>query len=160
MKSSEIGKIAIALWVLTLVTLGYLFYFGNTTRSLDNRVAIHLTLAERQLVLTEMRALLSGVNGMLLGLGSKDYEGAAKAAETVGMGLVASLENQEKTILLKLPVEFKKLGFGTHEKFDEISVKIRRKDEIHSLLKEMNELTKNCIACHATYKIEVDSENK
>ncbi|PJZ84863.1 hypothetical protein [Leptospira harrisiae] len=160
MNSKIIGKLAIGLWFVTIITLGYFFYFGSTSRSLDNRTAIHLTPAERQLVLTEMRALLTAVNGMLSGLADKDYEGAAKAADAVGMGLVASLENQEKTILLKLPVEFKKLGFGTHEKFDAIAVKIRNKQEIHSLLKEMDELTRNCVACHASYKIEVDTNEK
>ncbi|MGE8720734.1 hypothetical protein ACO2KH_05310 [Leptospira terpstrae] len=160
MYSNSIGKIAIGLWIVTVITLGYFFYFGNTSRSLDNRTAIHLTPAERQLVLTEMRALLTAVNGMLSGLADKDYESAAKAAEAVGMGLVTSLEHQEKTILLKLPVEFKKLGFGTHEKFDDIAAKIRKKQEIHSLLKEMDELTRNCVACHVSYKIELESEKK
>ncbi|EMJ87996.1 hypothetical protein [Leptospira meyeri] len=160
MNSKLIGKFAIGLWIVTVITLGYFFYFGSTSRSLDNRTAIHLTPAERQLVLTEMRALLTAVNGMLSGLADKDYETAAKAADAVGMGLVASLEHQEKTILLKLPVEFKKLGFGTHEKFDAIAIKIRNKQEIHTLLKEMDELTRNCVACHASYKIEVDSNEK
>ncbi|EOQ96456.1 hypothetical protein LEP1GSC195_2931 [Leptospira wolbachii serovar Codice str. CDC] len=160
MNSKSIGKIAIGIWIVTFITLGYFFYFGSTSRSLDNRTAIHLTPAERQLVLTEMRALLTAVNGMLGGLADKDYEGAAKAADAVGMGLVASLEHQEKTILLKLPVEFKKLGFGTHEKFDAIAAKIRKKQDIHTLLKEMDELTRNCVACHASYKIELDSEKK
>jgi hypothetical protein len=160
MNSKSIGMAAIGLWVVTILTLGYFFYFGNTSRSLDSRTAIHLTPAERQLVLTEMRALLTSVNGMLSGLGDKDYERAAKAADAVGMGLVASLEHQEKTILLKLPVAFKKLGFGTHEKFDEMAVRIRQKQDIQILLKEMDVLTRNCIACHATYKIEVDSDHK
>jgi hypothetical protein len=160
MKHLRLAKIAILLWILTIITIGYFFYFGNTSKSLDTRTSIHLTPAERQLVLTEMRALLEAVNGMLSGLGEKDYEKAAKAADAVGMGLVASLEHQEKTILLKLPVSFKKLGFGTHEKFDTIAAKIRKKEEIHSILKEMDDLTKNCVACHAGYKIELDTEKK
>ncbi|TGM47384.1 hypothetical protein EHQ92_05540 [Leptospira biflexa] len=160
MKHLRLAKIAILLWILTIITIGYFFYFGNTSKSLDTRISIHLTPAERQLVLTEMRALLEAVNGMLSSLGEKDYEKAAKAADAVGMGLVASLEHQEKTILLKLPVSFKKLGFGTHEKFDAIAAKIRKKEEIHSILKEMDDLTKNCVACHAGYKIELDTEKK
>ncbi|MCW7505343.1 hypothetical protein [Leptospira paudalimensis] len=160
MKHLQLAKVAILLWLFTMITLGYFFYFGNTTKSLDTRTAIRLTPAERQLVLTEMRALLEALNGMLSGLGEKDYEKAAKSADAVGMGLVASLEHQEKTILLKLPVSFKKLGFGTHEKFDEIASKIRKKEEIHTLLKEMDELTKNCVACHAGYKIELETEAK
>ncbi|XDD46870.1 hypothetical protein AB3N60_01880 [Leptospira sp. WS39.C2] len=160
MKNLHLGKIAILLWLFTIGILGYFFYFGNTTKSLDTRTEIRLTPAERQLVLTEMRVLLEAVNGMLAGLGDKDYEKAAKSAEAVGMGLVASLEHQEKTILLKLPVSFKKLGFGTHEKFDAIAQKIRKKEEIHTILKEMDDLTKNCVACHAGYKIVTDTETK
>ena len=82
-----------------------------------------------------MRALLAAVNGIVSGLADKDYERAAKEADAVGMGLVASLEHQEKTILLKLPVEFKKLGFGTHEKFDELAKSIRKKEDIQAIRK-------------------------
>ncbi len=160
MNSKLIGKFSIGLWLVTALTIGYFFYFGSTSLTVDDRTAIHLTPQEKQLVLTEMRALLTSVNGILSGLGDKDYERAAKAADAVGMGLVASLENQEKTILLKLPVPFKKLGFGTHEKFDELATKIRKKQDIHTLLKEMDELTRNCVACHASYKIELETVKK
>ncbi len=160
MKIQYLAKIAIGLWLVTISTLGYFFYFGNLGRSLDARTSIKLTNEERNLVLTEMRALLEAVNIILSGLSEKDNEKAAKAAEAVGMGLVASLENQERTILLKLPVEFKKLGFGTHAKFDQIATKIRKKEDIYMLLKEMDELTRNCVACHASYKIELDKDQK
>lgn len=66
----------------------------------------------------------------------------------------------DRQVYHRLSVEFKKLGFGTHEKFDEIAAKIRKKQEIHSLLKEMDELTRNCDACYVSYKIELESEKK
>ncbi|MBP9889109.1 MAG: hypothetical protein KBF93_22635 [Leptospiraceae bacterium] len=153
MNTKYFGITSIGLWMVTFFLLGYFFLFGNTTKTVDKRTVIHLTEDERNLVFTEMRALLAAVNGIVSGLADKDYERAAKEADAVGMGLVASLEHQEKTILLKLPVEFKKLGFGTHEKFDELAKSIRKKEDIHILLKEIDLLTQNCVACHASYQI-------
>ena len=138
MNTKYFGITSIGLWMVTFFLLGYFFLFGNTTKTVDKRTVIHLTEDERNLVFTEMRALLAAVNGIVSGLADKDYERAAKEADAVGMGLVASLEHQEKTILLKLPVEFKKLGFGTHEKFDELAKSIRKKEDIHILLKEID----------------------
>jgi hypothetical protein len=138
-------------------TTGVLVFFfvkGNTEISKDGRTAIRLTEEERMLVLSEMRGLLTSVNGILGGLAEKDFERAAQAASNSGMGLVKSLENEEKKILLKLPLEFKRLGFGTHEQFDKISIQIREKQEIRILLEGMDDLTKKCVACHAAYKIE------
>ncbi len=160
MKKKIIGIIAIGLWFITIFSFGYLFYFGKTSKKIDDRSSVHLSVEEQQLVLTEMRAMLSSLNQVIGGLADNDYEKAALAADRVGMGLVSSLEHQEKSILLKLPAEFKILGFGTHEKFDKLAKNIRDKKEIHLLLKEMENLTNNCIACHASYKISIESNEK
>ncbi|MBM9502087.1 hypothetical protein JWG44_17660 [Leptospira sp. 201903071] len=148
------GFISLFLWMGTTGLLLLFFIRGNTGTSKDGRTSIRLTEEERILVLTEMRGLLTSVNGIMGGLSENDLERAARAASNSGMGLVKSLENEEKKILLKLPLEFKRLGFGTHEQFDKISIQIRKKQDIKIILGEMDELTKKCVACHAAYKIE------
>ncbi|MBM9579750.1 hypothetical protein JWG45_21605 [Leptospira sp. 201903070] len=128
------GFISFLFWMGTTGVLVFFFVKGNSEISKDGRTAIRLTEEERMLVLSEMRGLLTSVNGILGGLAEKKFERAAQAASNSGMGLVKSLENEEKKILLKLPLEFKRLGFGTHEQFDKISIQIREKQEIKILL--------------------------
>ncbi|AOP36287.1 hypothetical protein A0128_19890 [Leptospira tipperaryensis] len=148
------GIFSFLLWIGTVGLLVFFFLRGDTGVSRDGRTSIHLTEDEKLLVLGEMRGLLTSVNGILEGLSKNDSEKAAEAASNSGMGLVKSLENEEKKILLKLPLEFKRLGFGTHEQFDRIAVQIRQKQDLKIILGEMNDLTKKCVACHASYKIE------
>ncbi|PJZ52072.1 hypothetical protein [Leptospira adleri] len=148
------GIFSFILWIGTTGLLLFFFVKGNTEASRDGRTSIHLTEDEKLLVLGEMRGLLTSLNGIIEGLSEDDSEKAAQAASNSGMGLVKSLENEEKAILLKLPLEFKRLGFGTHEQFDRIAVQIRQKQDLKVILKGMDDLTKKCVACHTAYKIE------
>lgn len=160
MKTKKLGIISFGLWIITIGFLGYSLYFGKTSKSIDGRTAINLTEAERLLVLTEMRALLVSVNGILAGLAEGDSEKSVEAAASSGMAMVKSLENEEKKILLKLPIEFKKLGMGTHDQFDAIAAKLKQKQDTKLILKEMDLLTQKCISCHAGYKIELENTKK
>ncbi|EQA47209.1 hypothetical protein LEP1GSC050_0707 [Leptospira broomii serovar Hurstbridge str. 5399] len=155
LKKIPFGLIAFILWICTITVLIYYFIEGNTVKSKDDRVSIYLNEDEKILVLTEMRGLLASLNGILGGLSAGDYEKASESARASGMGLVKSLENEEKKILLKLPIEFKQLGFGTHEQFDVISEKLKQKKDLGIILHELDILTRKCIACHATYRIDV-----
>lgn len=156
----KIGIISFGLWIITIGFLGYSLYFGKTSKSIDGRTAIYLSEAERLLVLTEMRALLVSVNGIIAGLSQGDTNKSALAATSSGMAMVKSLENEEKKILLKLPAEFKKLGMGTHTQFDVLAAKINQKEDTKLILQEMDVLTQKCIACHAGYKIELENTKK
>ncbi|EPG74980.1 hypothetical protein LEP1GSC058_1663 [Leptospira fainei serovar Hurstbridge str. BUT 6] len=160
LKKIPFGLIAITLWILTITFLIYSFIRGNTTKSKDGRVSIYLNEDERILVLTEMRGLLTSINGVLGGLSEGDYEKASESARASGMGLVRSLEKEEKKILLKLPIEFKQLGFGTHEQFDVIAEKLKQKKELGIILNELDILTRKCVACHATYRIDLEIPGK
>lgn len=154
MRKIPLGVISFCLWAATVSVFGYFFIFGNTSVSKDGRTSIRLTEDEKLLVLTEMRGLLTSVNGMLAALAEDDYAKAEVAASASGMALVESLEHEEKKILVKLPIEFKQLGFGTHRQFDTIATLLKQKKDLKIILKEMDNLTKNCVACHAAYKIE------
>ncbi|PJZ68142.1 hypothetical protein CH373_14230 [Leptospira perolatii] len=147
------GLVSFLLWAVTFSCLVYFFVFGQTTKSKDGRTAIHLTEDEKLLVLTEMRGLLTSLNGILGSLSEGDYVNAAKFSSASGMSLVQSLENEEKKILIKLPIEFKQLGFGTHRQFDVLAGLLKEKKDMKIILKEMDSLTKKCVACHAAYKI-------
>ncbi|MEI7014125.1 hypothetical protein [Leptospira licerasiae] len=153
MKKIPLGLISLVLWAISASVFLYFFFSGNVSESIDGRTAIHLNPQEKNLVLTEMRGLLTSVNGIVAALADEDYKKAELAASASGMGMVKKLEDEEKTILLKLPIEFKQLGFGTHAQFDKIAEDLRQKKEPKIILKELDKLTQNCVRCHATYKI-------
>ncbi len=144
------------LWAITVTICIVFFIKGNTTQSDDNREALILSKSEKNLVLSEMRILLSVIQETLVFLSKDDYESAAKKSKEAGMDLVESLAAAEKSILVKLPIEFKKLGMGTHEKFDSFSKSVKMRKPLPVLLGELGELTTKCVACHKGYKIELE----
>lgn len=138
------------LWLLSVGVLSYFFYFGMT-KTVDNRVEIALTKEQRNMILTEMRQLLKGVQGIIKAVSENDFKQASIIARSNGMVMASEAQNH-KELLLKLPLNFKKLGLGIHRGFDELADKAEtmRGPEI---LKETATLMNSCVACHATYKI-------
>lgn len=141
------------LWLATIGTLGWFFYFGRTEKAADGRTAIVLTTAERQFVLTEMRLLLGAVSQIHSALGNNDLAAAEKASRSVGMQMVNDLAGAEKTILLKLPKSFKTLGLSTHVAFDDFAKSIAARKPHDQLFRELGTLTNKCVACHAGYSL-------
>jgi len=98
------------------------------TKIEDRRVVIFLTKEERELVLREMRELLRSVHMIIYGISMGDYDLAYLYAKSSGMEMVNKLSAVEKTLLLKLPGDFKKLGFETHKQFDELAEVIKSRE--------------------------------
>ena len=55
----------------------------------------------------------------------------------------------------KLPLAFKKLGFDTHNKFDELALNAEQLGDPDHSLRQLSALMNNCVACHSVYKIDV-----
>lgn len=140
--------------ILLIVLLGTAYKFviqGSTAKSTDNRVAIQLTPGEKDLVLTEMRAFLTSVQQITHGVSTRDITLIATSARTVGR---AAQQGVPGSLMGKLPLEFKQLGLATHEKFDLLALDAEQlEDENHSLA-QLGALMQNCVACHATYRLE------
>ncbi|MCC6275352.1 MAG: hypothetical protein IT569_05820 [Leptospiraceae bacterium] len=143
-------------WAMTVVLSASLFIRGNAVKSEDNRTAIVLNKSEKELVLSEMRILLTVIQETLILLSKEDHVAASKKSREAGMDLVNNLAASEKSILVKLPMEFKKLGMGTHDGFDDFAKSIQEKKSYPVLLKELGELTNRCVVCHRSYKIELE----
>ncbi|MBE7413003.1 MAG: hypothetical protein L6Q54_03765 [Leptospiraceae bacterium] len=144
------------LWIVSVIFFISIFARGKKVISEDKRIAILLNPSEKELVLSEMRTLLTVIHETLILLSKEDYNAAAKKSKEGGMDLVENLAAAEKSILLKIPIEFKKLGFGTHEAFDNFSKSILEKKPYPILMKELGELTSRCVACHSAYKLELE----
>lgn len=144
------GKIALVLWVVTVGTFAFFFIRGSTTQGTDQRRAIQLSAEEKDLVLGEMRSMLTAVNGILTGLHKNDMTAVSQAAKSAGMGMAVDLS---PVFMAKLPLEFKSLGMDLHQNFDKLSVDSEAGLSKDQVIHRLSELTSRCVACHQVYRI-------
>ncbi len=144
-----------ALVVVLGISSGFMAYkfilSGSVEKSDDGRLAIQLTNGERDIVFTEMRTFLESVQQITQGVASKDFDAVAKAARKVGR---AAQQAVPGTLVGKLPLEFKKMGFDTHTKFTQLALYAEQLSDGEQTLEQLGELLQNCVSCHAIYKIE------
>jgi hypothetical protein len=154
-KKYSIAWLIVGLSVLLNGLFIYLFIVkGTTVPSTDNRFAIVLTPGERDLVLSEMRAFLSAVQQISQGIANKDMATIKQASQSLGM---AATTKVPVSLMGKLPLEFKKLGFGTHEAFDQLAQDMVQMDDTAVALERLPVLLGGCVACHASYQIITDA---
>jgi len=143
---------SLTLALLVVLTMGYKFIIsGETVTATDGRQALILTEPERDVVLTEMRVFLQSVQQITQGVSDQNMTLVTNAARTVG---AAAQNSVPGSLVKKLPLEFKKLGFDTHQKFDQLALDAEEfGDPMHSL-RQLTELMSNCVACHELYRID------
>lgn len=150
MKTSKLASIAIVLWVASALTLGWFFVKGNTTAIEGQRTAIVLQPAERELVLMEMRGLLSSTQGILAGLDKQDMNLIATSARASGM---ASAADVNPALMAKLPMSFKQLGMSVHAAMDEIAQDAESGKPTGVVLNKLSNTLASCVACHAAWQL-------
>jgi len=117
------------------------------------RTTVFLTEAEREAVLSEMRAFLESTESIVKAISDVDMALVAESARKSGRSAGADMP---KTLHGKLPASFRKLGSDTHRKFDELALDAEQLgDEGHSL-SQLGALLGNCVSCHASFRIEVE----
>ena len=143
-------------WALLVVTslgfsgLVYKFIIsGETVTASDGRQALLLEPGERDLVLLEMRTFLHSVQQIIAS--GDDMDQVVTAAKTVG---AAAQNGVPASLVKKLPLEFKQLGFDTHQKFDQLALDAASFGGRDEVLQQLSELMKNCVACHSVYRID------
>ncbi len=149
--------------ILVIVTLlaviaggAYKFLIqGSALESSDGRLSIQLNAAERDLVLREMRAFLASAQQITQGVSENDMLLVAESARKVGHAAQAEVPG---TLVGKLPVEFKQLGFDTHAQFDQLALDADDLGDSSHALSQLSTLMQNCVACHAAYRIDLAVE--
>ncbi|HGG59509.1 MAG TPA: hypothetical protein ENK26_06270 [Gammaproteobacteria bacterium] len=148
-------KLGWILALLLLVTSGGLAWTflirGEAVPASDGRMALRLPPGERDLVLGEMREFLSAVQRIVDGANRDDMKTVAEAARKVGF---AAQQSVPVSLMKKLPMEFKRLGLGTHKAFDQLAMDARDFGDKGKTLEQLAELMQNCVACHAAYRID------
>lgn len=142
--------------ILTLVLLAgaYLFLVkGSVTAGADGRTVVQLTLAERAKVLGEMRTMLETVQAVTAYLAANDIAAIEPAARAVGMVATAG---ESPAMMAKLPLEFKTLGFSTHQAWDGIADLAKVGATPGDITTALADILLNCTACHASYQFAID----
>ncbi len=146
-------KILWAIIILLLILSSVLvkkFVSGKVEPYEDGRTSVVLTKDERNLILDEMRAFLVSVQGVSQAITENNMEKVAELAHKAGM---AAEEGTPGSLLQKIPIGMKKLGFGTRDKFDEIAENAKTKKDAVLARKQLDALMNNCIACHMVYRL-------
>lgn len=140
-----------AILLVGLLLISYKFTLtGVVTPSTDGRQAILLEESERDLILGEMRMFLASVQKITQGLSENDVKIVVAAAREVGL---AAQQEVPGSLMGKLPLPFKKLGFDTHKKFDALARDAKDLGDPQYVLEQLSTLMNNCVACHSTYRI-------
>ena len=126
------------------------FVSGNVIPSDDGRTSVVLTKDERNLILNEMRAFLVSVQGVSQAITENNMNKVEELAQKAGM---AAEEGTPGSLLQKIPLSMKKLGFGTRANFDEIAENARTTKDAVLARKQLDALLNNCIACHTLYRL-------
>lgn len=143
--------------ILAVFTVLLAFIAATATASeIDKRQVLTLNELQRDHILTEMRALLSGTQRILEALSKEDMLAVAGHARALGMGMAHKGENHLQSVL---PKEFMQLGMSVHKAFDEIAADAEsRKDPRHTL-RQLSESMMKCSTCHVTYQIRVTEQS-
>ena len=152
MKSNKIAMIAIMLWVATIAVFAWFFIRGNTAPGTDGRTAVVLKAEERNLVLREMRGLLSATQGIMEGIIQEDMKQVAQSSRSAGMAAAAKVD-VPLALMAKLPLPFKTLGMSVHQGMDEIAKAAESGKPASELLKMLSGTVSKCVACHAGWQI-------
>lgn len=149
MKSSKLSWLLVAILSIIVLVFTYKFTVGEVKPSDDGRLAVQLSKDERNAVLLEMRTWLQNSQAMLAAVSSQDFATAANIAKSSGMAAEAATPS---SLFRKIPLEMKKLGFDTRQKFDEIAVDAEKLKDTQHTIKQISTAMNNCVACHANYR--------
>jgi ribosomal protein L12E/L44/L45/RPP1/RPP2 len=150
-KWKTIAIIALLLWVATIAAGAFVFTRGVTSVAEDGRIELGFTKPEKEFALTEMRGLLETVRDIVVALDESDIKAVADAVE--GKGVAEMMKNTPKSILAKIPLEFRQLGFAMHTAFEDIGKAAKAGADKNKITSMLGEQLGRCVACHASYKM-------
>jgi len=141
--------------ILLSLTLGlaYILLFTGTELVKlpnDTRTTVKYAPDLRELVMSEMRDYVVVMADIQQGIADNDPQKIYEAASRQGQ---ASIDDTPARLLKLSPLACKKMGFRGHHLFQAIADSARVNYNPQTTIKQMAELSNNCVACHATYKV-------
>jgi cytochrome c556 len=119
----------------------------------NDRAALTLTPPEKAYVLDQMRHFVGSIQSIAAGLADEDRARAVEAAAARGLERNANDPAFPPTLAAKLPDAWKQFGGAARKGFDILAQGIADGDDTNKSLKQLGEVMKNCVGCHASYRI-------
>jgi hypothetical protein len=119
----------------------------------SGRVVLTLAPAESAYVLSQMRLFVDGLQAIASNLGDGRRAEAAEAAASRGAKRNANDPQYPPTLSAKLPGEWRQLGIAMRGGFDGLAQGIADGESPQRALARLGDIAKNCVACHASYRI-------
>jgi len=143
-------------FLTTTLILSYILLFTGTELVKtpdDNRTLVKYAPDLRELVMTEMRDYLVVMSEIQQGIAENNPEKIYTAAEREGQ---IAIDDTPIRLLKLSPLACKTMGFQGHHLFQAIADSAKTNYNPKTTIRQMAELTNNCIACHNTYKVETE----
>jgi hypothetical protein len=144
MKKHIISLLFITSFILHPVVL------AESNSEVDSRIGLNLTEPEKSEFLSEMRQMLASIQGILTGIGTENRELIIRSARYSGNRMA---RNTPESTRKKLPQSFKDIGGPTHLLFEELVIRAET-DDMDTLAEFTGQLMRNCLNCHATFKVD------
>ncbi|WP_152428466.1 cytochrome c [Methyloferula stellata] len=119
----------------------------------NGRTALALTPPEKAYVLLQMRQFVESIQIIVAGLADGDKAPAIEAAAARGLKRNQNDPAFPSTLGAKLPQEWKQFGGSTRKGFDALADAISKSEDAKQPLKQLSEVMKNCVGCHASYRV-------
>jgi len=114
----------------------------------DQRINLGLTEAEKANFLSEMRQMLTSIQGIVAGIAKEDSDQIIKFARYSGNRMARATPLSVKA---KTPKAFKEIGAPTHMMFEELVIRAET-DDMQTLTELTGRIMQQCLACHEMFK--------
>ncbi len=148
MNAKILSILAIVLWLAGAAVVTSMYVGGKTEQADDGREAVNLSAGERDFVLGEMRNMLASVQGIVSAVAEDDMRSVEEIALAIGS---AEVRNVPKSLMLKLPRDFKIMGTENHREFDEVAAQAKNGGK--AVLTRLGDLMVNCVTCHEIFSL-------
>lgn len=116
----------------------------------DKRISLGFSELEKAQFLSDMRQMLASIQGVIAGIGEENRELIISSARYSGNRMARETPESIKN---KTPQSFKDVGGPTHMMFEELVIRAET-DDMNTLTSFTGELMKQCLACHAMFKVD------
>lgn len=123
---------------------------ARTRQAADKRAVITLPADQRDLLLGEMRGLLTGIQTIMDAASKMDVPRIRNVAKEEGIGTIAS---RDTTFVNLLPPDFRKREAETRSQFDALAEAVRGFTARDTTLSYLSRISQGCVGCHARFRL-------
>ena len=148
---------AVALaFAIPCLVLGVLASSGRAEDMVDTREQAFRTEAEKAFILDQMRLLLNSITEIEQGLGTADMDRVAREAAARGRKANVTLA-RPPSLAAKESEAWKSMFVSVRNGFDAVADQAKDHAPAATINKTLADTMHNCVACHQTYRIEVET---